>query len=217
MVVRYRCRGLWQLSGIVARRFSDLPYARYLLPVPGRRMIVRVMSFTTMAWNGWRAGTSGTAVCGLTGAPGPRRRAVAILAWSFIGLVFVVGWASWMAVWSALALMVVPVLTCLAFAGVIALMGWRATRVRRSKAKLAKLRAGAQRRVEVHMVASEEPGAGRALLAEVTAEADRNCWALTLEAANDRLAAYYQELGFEPIGPPTEMPYGERVTRMVRL
>ncbi len=66
------------------------------------------------------------------------------------------------------------------------------------------------------MVASEEPGAGRALLAEVADEADRNGWALVLDAANDRLTAYYRDLGFEAIGPAADMPFGERVTRMVR-
>jgi hypothetical protein len=54
------------------------------------------------------------------------------------------------------------------------------------------------------------------LLAEVADEADRNGWALVLDAANDRLTAYYRGLGFEPIGPAADMPFGERVTRMVR-
>jgi hypothetical protein len=71
--------------------------------------------------------------------------------------------------------------------------------------------------VEVHIVASEEPGAGRALLEKVVNEADQRGWALTLDAANDRLAAYYGDLGFTPVGGPALMPFGERVTRMVRL
>jgi hypothetical protein len=122
--------------------------------------------------------------------------------------------------------MVVPLLSCFAFAGLMALLGWRAARVRKSKATLANLRATVTpgtsravtgRQVEVHMVASEKPGEGRALLEAVAAEAERNGWALTLDAANDRLADYYRQLGFEPVGPSTQMPYGERVTRMVRL
>ena len=56
--------------------------------------------------------------------------------------------------------------------------------------------------VEVHMVASEEPGAGRCLLEDVTAQADREGQTLVLDAANDRLAEYYTSLGFQPAGPP---------------
>jgi hypothetical protein len=70
--------------------------------------------------------------------------------------------------------------------------------------------------VEVRMVASEEPGAGRALLAALAVEADRNGWVLVLDAANDRLTVYYRALGFLPTGKPARMPFGERVTRMVR-
>ena len=70
--------------------------------------------------------------------------------------------------------------------------------------------------LEVHIVASEEPGAGRALLKRVAEEADERGWALALDAANDRLAAYYRDLGFEPVSGPALMPFGERVTRMVR-
>jgi len=123
--------------------------------------------------------------------------------------------------------MAVPVLTFLGFAGLMVLLGWRAARVGKAKSKLGKPHSAAAppthgritcraHQVEVHMVASEEPGAGRALLAKVADEADRNGWALVLDAANDRLGAYYRCLGFEPIGPPEDMPFGERVTRMVR-
>jgi len=118
------------------------------------------------------------------------------------------------------------VLTFVGFAGLMLMLGWRAARVGKAKSKLGKLNchiapthglmACPTHQVEVHMVASEEPGAGRALLAEVAAEADRNGWALVLDAANDRLTAYYRDLGFEAIGPAADMPFGERVTRMVR-
>jgi hypothetical protein len=218
---------LWQLSGTATRRFFNLPYARYVLPIPGRRVIVRVTSFTTLAWGGWRANGSGTAVCGLTGASGPRRRLMAVAVWGLAGVTTLAGWVGWAALWSAIGLIVVLPLTFLGFAGIMLLLGWRAARVGKAKSKLGKLNCSvalATRsltacpalEVEVHMVASEEPGAGRALLAAVAVEADRNGWALVLDAANDRLAAYYRGLGFLPIGPPADMPFGERVTRMVR-
>jgi hypothetical protein len=219
--------GVWQLSGTVARRFSDLPYARYVLPMPGRRAIVRAMSFTALAWGGWRANGSGTAVCGLTGASGPRQRLAASGVWVLAAVIAVAGWVGWVELWSGIGLIIVPVLTFLGFVGLALLLGSRAASVGKAKSKLAHLglpvapRArglspGPAHRVEVHMVASEEPGAGRALLAAVSLEADRNGWALFLDAANDRLAAYYGGLGFVPVGQAADMPFGERVTRMVR-
>jgi hypothetical protein len=219
--------GLWQLSATAARRFSNLPYARYVLPVPGRRMIVRVICLTTLAWGGWRTNGPGTAVCGLTGASGPRQRLAAVAVWVLAGVTTLAVWVGWLALWSAVGLIVVPVLTFLAFAALMTLLAWRAARVGKVKSKLGKLGCAVTpsthgliacpaHQVEVHMVASEEPGAGRALLAGVADEADRNGWALVLDAANDRLTAYYRALGFSPIGQPKEMPFGERVTRMVR-
>jgi hypothetical protein len=218
---------VWQLSGTATRRFFNLPYARYMLPVPGRQMIVRVMSFTTLAWGGWLANGPGTAVCGLTGARAPRRRLAAVAVCVVAGVAALAGWMGWFAAWAAVGLIIVPVLTFAGFAGIMLLLGWRAARVGKAKSKLRKLSydvappthglmASRTHQVEVHMVASEEPGAGRALLAEVADEADRNGWALVLDAANDRLTAYYRDLGFEAIGPAAEMPFGERVTRMVR-
>ncbi|HUC13964.1 MAG TPA: hypothetical protein VMS00_05880 [Acidimicrobiales bacterium] len=185
------------------------------------------MSFTTLAWGGWRANGSGTAVCGLTGARCPRRRLAVVAVWVLAGVIALAGWVGWVALWSAFGLIVVPALTFLGFGGLMLLLVWRAARVGKAKSKLGKLNDAVAspthcvtpcpaHQVEVHMVASEEPGAGRALLAEVVDEADRNRWALVLDAANDRLAAYYRGLGFEPIGPPSDMPFGERVTRMAR-
>lgn len=218
---------MWHLSSTATRRFFNLPYARYMLPVPGRQMIVRVMSFTTLAWGGWLANGPGTAVCGLTGARAPRRRLAAVAVCVVSGATALAGWVSWVALWAALGLIIVPVLTFVGFGALLLMLGWRATRVGKAKSKLGKLNchvaptthglmAWPTHQVEVHMVASEEPGAGRALLAEVAHEADRNGWALVLDAANDRLTAYYRDLGFEAIGPAVDMPFGERVTRMVR-
>jgi hypothetical protein len=70
--------------------------------------------------------------------------------------------------------------------------------------------------VVVHTVASIEPGAGRALLEKVNAEADAKGWTMTLDAANETLARYYIQLGYQVLGPPVLMPYGERVVPMIR-
>ncbi len=88
---------VWQLSGTATRRFFNLPYARYMLPVPGRQMIVRVMSFTTLAWGGWLANGPGTAVCGLTGARAPRRRLAAVAVCVVAGVAALAGWMGWVA------------------------------------------------------------------------------------------------------------------------
>ena len=123
---------------------------------------------------------------GQAGPASGRRLAVWVLA----------GWAalaasmSWLALWSAAGLIVIPALTFLAFAGLMTLLAWRSARVGKAKSKLDKLShtvtpstqgpiASPAHQVEVHMVASEEPGAGRALLAGVSLEADRNGWALS--------------------------------------
>jgi len=219
--------GLWHLSGTAARRFSNLPYARYVLPLPGRRTIVRALCLTALAWGGWRANGAGTAVCGLVGAPGPRWRLAAVAVWVAAAMAALAAWGGWLALWSEVGLIVVPVLTFLAFAGLMLLLVWRAARVAKAKSTLGKLArkvapsthcliACPTHQVEVRMVASEEPGAGRALLATLAVEADRNGWALVLDAANDRLTVYYRAFGFAPTGKPAEMPFGERVTRMVR-
>jgi hypothetical protein len=218
---------LCYLSGTAARRFFNLPYARYVLPLPGRRLIVRALCFTALAWGGWRANGSGTAVCGLVGARGPRRRLAAVALWVAAGVAAVAAWVGWLTLWSVVGLIVIPVLTFLAFAGLMLLLVWRSAKVAKAKSKLGRLANEVARsidgltafpahQVEVRMVASVEPGAGRALLAALAVEADRNGWVLVLDAANDRLTVYYRALGFLPTGKPARMPFGERVTRMAR-
>lgn len=208
---------LWRVSGVAAGRFSDLPYARYVLPLPARRLMVRVTLLTSLGWSGWRANDAGTAVCGLKGAPGRRRRLASVAAWGALGLTAVCGWVAWVAIWSGIGLLWVPAASFLSAFALLVLLGIRALRVSRAKTALPEI--GAEPRMpllEVHMVASEQPGAGRRLLEVIEEEADRNGWALLLDAANDRLAGYYGSLGFQATGPAALMPYGERVTRMMR-
>ncbi len=83
---------LWRVSGVAARRFSELPYARYVLPVPARRLMVRVALLSALGWGGWQANEPGTAVCGLKGAVGRRQRLPAVVAWGIMGLAAIAVW-----------------------------------------------------------------------------------------------------------------------------
>ena len=44
---------LWRVSGVAARRFSELPYARYVLPVPLAGL-----------WSGWHCSQRSAGVAG---------------------------------------------------------------------------------------------------------------------------------------------------------
>ena len=80
------------------------------------------------------------------------------------------------------------------------LLGIRGARVSKAKASLPRVDADCGRVVEIHVVASEEPGEGRRLLDGIVAEADRKGQRLVLDAANDRLVDYYGTFGFRAIG-----------------
>ena len=207
---------LWRVSGVAARRFSELPYARYVLPVPARRLMVRVALLSALGWGGWRANEPGTAVCGLKGAVGRRQRLPAVIAWGIMGLAAIAVWIGWAAVWSSIGLIWVPAVSFLCAFALLVLLGIRGARVSKAKASLPRVDADRGRVVEIHVVASVEPGEGRRLLDGIVAEADRKGQRLVLDAANDRLVDYYGTFGFRAIGAAATMPYGERVTRMVR-
>jgi hypothetical protein len=110
----------------------------------------------------------------------------------------------------------VPAVSFLCAFALLVLLGIRGARVSKAKASLPRVDADRGRVVEIHVVASVEPGEGRRLLDGIVAEADRKGQRLVLDAANDRLVDYYGAFGFRAIGAAATMPYGERVTRMVR-
>jgi hypothetical protein len=39
---------------------------------------------------------------------------------------------------------------------------------------------------------------------------------MTLDAANEKLVRYYTQLGYQALGAPVLMPYGQRVVPMIR-
>lgn len=208
-------RSLWRGSRVAAQRFAPQPYIGYVLPVL-RRPATRLTLFGQLAWSGWRANENGTAICGLKGAPGLRARWLAIALAVAAGTGLLAAWVIWAVAWSALGVAMVPIATFIVALAMLVAFMWRAAQVARAKAKLPHAEAGGIRLVEVHVVASREKGAGRALLEGVLEEADRNGWQLVLDAANDRLTEYYSDLGFQAIGAAAPMPYGECITRMVR-
>jgi hypothetical protein len=208
-------RSLWRASRMAAQQFVPQPYISYMFPIL-RRPATRLTLLGQLAWSGWRANENGTAVCGLKGAEGPRARWLAIAMTSAVGLALLVAWVIWALAWSAIGLVAVPIVTFFGALTLLLAFIWKAARVASAKAKLAHADTGAQMLVEVHVVASQEKGAGRALLERVSEEADRSGWLLALDASNDRLTEYYSGLGYQAVGAAVEMPYGERMTRMLR-
>ena len=149
---------LWRVSGVAARRFANLPYAHYVLPVPSRRLIVRVTLLSSLGWGGWRANAAGTAVCGLKGGIGRRRRLAVMAGWGALGLIGLAGWVVWVVIWTGIGLVWVPAVSFLCGVLLLARLAIRAVRVGRAKAGLPRMSDENGPIVEVHMVASEEPG-----------------------------------------------------------
>jgi hypothetical protein len=70
--------------------------------------------------------------------------------------------------------------------------------------------------VFLHSLASTQPGAGAELVRSVTDEADQKGWTISLEAASEELAHYYECLGFQAQGVPVPVPGGGRHVSMCR-
>jgi hypothetical protein len=153
-----------------------------------------------------RVNGKGTAVCVL-GRPSKGRMAAIVLVSSVL-----LGLAG--ALWPPLLLIglgVLVVLAAILLPGSVVL-AWRARRQRAALKSYGPPRGA----VMVWSVASSTKGAGADLMAELAAEADAKAWPLALDAANEDLAGYYGRFGFEPLGEPVAMPWGESVVRMGR-
>lgn len=194
--------GAWGLAGIATRVFAGRPQFARMRPGP-----LRLVFWLVLTVGDRRASTTGTAVCCLSGAS-LRPKILGCVA-SLVGLAVLAGlWATMRVTWPVWAVFVVAGWL---YAPMVrsSLSGRRARRVlRRSRPS--------GRTVTVHTVASVEPGAGRRLLGTVAAEADRHGWTLVLDAANERLADYYRQFGFQPTGPAVVTPSGEAAVPMAR-
>jgi hypothetical protein len=192
----------WTLAKTVVTAYASRPAFAGVRP-----WLLRPTFWLQLVLGDWRANPSGTAVCSLnTGSLLTRIKAtitvVALLAVAPTLVIFSsVTWPLIVAL-ALLAIMYLP----LARRSLTGIPARRRLRRTRPPGPL----------VFVHTVASIEPGAGRALLETVNTEADAKGWTMTLDAANENLARYYTQLGYQPLGPPVLMPYGERVVPMIR-
>ena len=163
-------RGLWALSGLVAERCGER-----------RRAVVRASAWLELAAGLGRVDPAGEAVLCLV-PPRPPLRLVAVMAGVAVVLAAaLVGLGLWW--WPAL----VAVASAAVLAGVAgALSVWRS---RRARWRLRRARPGGA--WCLRNFASARPGAGRALLERVCAEADQEGRALWLDTAAPRLVEYY--------------------------
>lgn len=192
----------WVLAGTMTRAYASRPLFVGIHP-----WLLRPLFWLQLLLGEWRANPSGSAVCSVsTGSVTARVKAslatVVLLAVAVLLIAFErVTW---------------PLLVALALAACLCL-----PMVRRSAAGIGPRRQlhrahPGGRTVTVHSVASVEAGAGRALLEELNEEADRRGWTMTLDAANEALAAYYEQLGYVRLADPVLMPSGERNVAMAR-
>ena len=193
--------GRWRLAGVMTAAFADQPQFAGI-----RRWLLRLVFWVQLWLGDYRADPDGAAVCSVgTRSPVVKAKAIAAatVVLGILGGLIVTASITW------------PVVVGLVGVDVLywplARRSLRGIGVRRQLARARPVGA-----VLVHTVASRQPGAGRALLDQVNAEADRRGWTLVLDAANERLASYYSELGFTPSGAPVRMPTDELCVPMVR-
>lgn len=191
-----RSVGIWRLSGVEANAFSrgSRPswYARLSLRAG---MLLALLVFEK------RAHGSGCAVCLL----GARRLRIACAVALLVVAVMALGaLAPWVA---AGALCIVAIM-----------FGEQALGALRSLPAQCRLRRGRPPRPYryVHSLASTRQGAGAELLVALEAEADDKGWWLVTEASNEKLAHYYEGLGFARLGPSVVMHDGSPHVRMGR-
>lgn len=202
MPSKERRPGPWRLSAVAANAFASRPQFAGI-----RRGPLRLVMWVQLAVGDVRADRDGRAVCALSGAS-QRPRVLGSLA-ALASVVVMAGlWMTAAYTWPAL---IVVIAAALLYAP-MARRSWAGRSARRA---LARSRPTGTC-VEVHTVASAVPGAGASLLREVTAEADRRAWTLTLVAANPILAGYYRQFGFTATGPHVRLPCGQDATPMAR-
>jgi hypothetical protein len=192
----------WTLAKTIVTAYTDRPQFAGVHP-----WLLRPTFWLQLLLGDWRANPAATAICSLTTASlRTRLKATCATLVFFAAVTALVSFAN--VTWPLI--LALTLLACLYLPIVRrSLTGISARRQLRRTRPPGPL-------VVVHTVASIEPGAGRALLETVNAEADAKAWTMTLDAANQNLARYYAQLGYRPLGPPVLMPYGEHVVPMIR-
>ena len=184
--------GAWRLSGLVADRCFDTVRLRACWPKAAvRRRVCRAAAWLELAGGLGVSGAGGSAVLSL--AP-PRLRdkarvlavvsATVAAAVGAIGVGLALWWPATLpalAVWAAVMVPAVPV-------------AWRCRAADRCLRQARPVGGW-----YVHNFAGDprRPGAGRSLLGDVCAEADRRGRVLYLDTTVDRLVEYYRRFGFE--------------------
>lgn len=185
---------VWQLAGIEAKAFR--PRSRYSLV---RHLVFRLAMIVVLLGYQRRVHPSGRALCLLEVKRG--RQVCFVLA---------------IALASALLAGAVPV-AALGFSGVLLGAGTpgllRKVRWRRAARRLQGQWDGGPV-VRLHSLASVEPGAGAELVSLVMQEMAERQRSLVLDAANDRLAQYYESLGFERCGETVNLSKSVRRAQM---
>lgn len=203
--------GIWRLAKVEAAAFADTPQAREQWPV-ARRGSLRVAMWMVLLLCERRVNDSGTALCILTphSTRAWLRTAVRAIALVLIAMAVAIGtgvvW--WPLPWCLVVLVLAAIGPC-------ARSGWNN---RRAQSQLSSFGPFSPH-VYVHGVARlpdpECKGDAALVMAGLAREADDRGWILALDAGGPRLVEYYQQFGFEPLGPPVDMTWGSTV-RMAR-
>ena len=195
---------VWHLARHGVTSFRDQPQTRMQWPVL-RPLCLWVLLVVSVATSERRVHPEGDAFCLLT----TRRRRGQVMAMA-MGMAFAAPIALLVAVLPVVFWLVVLALAVLLFPSCVLKLKTGHLRARLAAS------APSGRLVGIHTVTSVQPGHGAQVVEMVVREADSSGWSLVLDAANERLAAYYSQFGFQPCGEGVLMPWGERVIRMVR-
>lgn len=190
-------RGAWALSGLVAECCGD-----------GRRAVVRASAWLELVAGLGQVDSAGEAVLCLVPARPPLRLVAVMGAVAVLVAVALVALSS---LWWPTTVVLLSAAGVVGGAGALSL--WRSRQARRRLRQA--LPAGAWC---LRNFASARPGAGRALLHQVCAEADREVRVIYLDTAAPQLVEYYARSGFEVAATELVCRRGRRVRlyRMVR-
>lgn len=200
------------LIALVVTRCGHAPQPLASLPPVLRPGALRFSTWLELVSGHGRVGDGGEAVLCLR----PQRPSPRLLALGLVALVtpFIV-----LVALASMSLVLAVVLATVMLGGGLAVLVGVALTLARSRAARSQLRrARPASGWYLHSFASARPGAGRALLDRVCAEADAAGRVLYLDASARKLIDYYKESGFTPVVTVVvgRGPGSEKVTRMAR-